>query len=156
MNEPVKSPNPILHQPRTMRMNWTIDYLDSSGIICAMVSGDLTADGIKAMQSELLEESKRRNVKRLLCDCRGVSPRINFSEVYELPAKLRELGVTSEHKFALVYTAGSSAESLLTFLDDRSYNVGLFQKAFSDYERACLWLAGMEHKVPMRASVLLH
>jgi hypothetical protein len=33
---------------------------------------------------------------------------------------------------------------LFTFFDDRSYNVGLNQKVFSDYDSACAWLAAQQ------------
>ena len=83
-------------------MNWIISYLPSGKIIRAAVNGELTAQGIAAMEAELLEESKRCDLNLFLCDCRGVDPNINISELYELPSRLRELGLNSDHKVALV------------------------------------------------------
>src|SRR5580692_7050408 len=122
-------------------MNWIISYLPSGNVIRAAVSGELTAKGIAVMEAALLEESKRNSVNLFLCDCRGVDPNINISELYELPSKLRELGLGSEHKVALVYSPEPHVKPLFTFFDDRSYNVGLNQKVFPDYDGACAWLA---------------
>jgi hypothetical protein len=121
-------------------MNWIITYLPSGKIIRAAVNGSLTADGIAAMQARLLEESKRCDLNLFLCDCRGVEPDINISELYDLPSKLRELGLSSEHKVAMVYSPEPHVKPLFTFFEDRSYNVGLKQKVFSDYDGACSWL----------------
>src|SRR5580698_6645493 len=125
-------------------MNWIITYLPSGKIVRAAVNGELTAQGIAAMEAELLEESKRCDLNLFLCDCRGVDPNINISELYELPSRLRELGLNSDHKVALVYSPEPHVKPLFTFFDDRSYNVGLNQKVFSDYDSACSWLAGQQ------------
>jgi hypothetical protein len=126
-------------------MNWIISYLPSGKIIRAAVNGELTAQGIAAMEAEMLEESKRCGINLFLCDCRGVAPNINISELYDLPARLRQLGLNSDHKVALVYSPEPHVKPLFTFLDDRSYNVGLNQKVFPDYDGACAWLA-TQHK----------
>jgi hypothetical protein len=125
-------------------MSWQIVFDDSIEIMRATVSGALTADGITALQAELVAESARRDIYRSLCDFRDVELGINLSEVYDLPLKLRTLGLMSYHMVALLYTRGSIVEPIFTFFDDRCYNVGLSQKAFTDLDAACQWLTGVE------------
>jgi hypothetical protein len=138
---------PGMHEITVPPMNWTIAYDAPFEIIRATVTGELTADGIKLMEAELLEESSRKDNYRWLCDCRGATMGINISELYDLPMDLRKLGVLSYHMMALVYTDGPLVTPLVTFFDDRCYNVGLNQKAFSDYDLACLWLTGIDWSI---------
>ncbi len=136
-----------MHEHGREPMSWTIDFDDVIEVIHANVSGDLTADGIKALQLELLEESRRRDLYRCLCDFRGVGLGINLSEVYDLPKELHALGVRSYHMVAMVYSPGTVVEPIFTFFDDRCYNVGLSQKVFSDHDLACLWLTGIDWSI---------
>ena len=130
--------------PSNLPMTWVIDFVESIGIVRATVSGKMTADGIKTMTVEVLEESKRRDIYRCLCDCREVSLGINIAEVYALPKELRAQGVMSYHMFALLYTDGPVTTPLFSFFGERCHAVGLSQKTFSDYDQASLWLTGID------------
>jgi hypothetical protein len=133
-----------MHEPDNLPMNWVITYDDSIEVIRAVISGGLSVAGIKTMMIELLEESRNRDLYRLLCDCRDVTTGISLADAYTLPAELRTLGVRSYHMFAFVYSAGPVMTPLFTFLDDRAHNVGLSHKTFTDYDLACLWLTGID------------
>jgi hypothetical protein len=132
---------------KNMSMSWTIAYDGEMEVIRATVTGELTAKGFKAMTAELLEESKRRDIYRILCDCRAASLAIKLSDIYSLPGELRELGLMSYLMVALVHSAAPEASSLFRFLDDRCHNTGLSQKAFIDYDLACLWLTGIDWSI---------
>jgi hypothetical protein len=136
-----------MQEPSSLPITWVIAFDESIEIIRATVSGGLTADRFKAVMVELIKESKRRDVYRLLFDCRGVSLAFNLSQVYALPEELRKLGMMSYHMVAIVYTNGPDSTPLFTFFDDRCHNVGLSQKAFTDYDVACLWLTGVDWSI---------
>jgi hypothetical protein len=128
-------------------MNWVITYDDSIEVIRATITGRLSVPGIKSMMTELLAESRSRDLYRLLCDCREVAAGISLADAYTLPAELRLLGVRSYHMFAFVYSDGPIMTPLFTFLDDRCHNVGLSHKVFTDYDLACLWLTGIDWSI---------
>jgi hypothetical protein len=121
-------------------MEWKINYLEDIDVLSVVITGTITSAEIKKVSIELLEESKKRNVTRVFCDCRTVSLNISLPEVYYLPKTMKDLGVGHRHKVAIVYSVASSVESFFTFFDDCSYNTGLNQKVFADYAAAYQWL----------------
>jgi hypothetical protein len=143
-----------MHEPGNFPMNWTIAFDEPLEIIRATVSGKLTADGIKLLEAELIEESRRRDNYRCLCDCRGVGIDISLGEIYDLPEELRALGVMSYHMVAVLHSATPEVLPFFTFFDDRCYNVGLSQKTFSDYDLACLWLTGIDWSIVSRPTAV--
>ena len=132
-----------MSEPQYLPMKWTIDCDDSKKVLRATVSGQMMAEGILAMATDLLEASRTYGVHLCLCDCRNVSLKINFSEIYDLPNALRALGVNARHYVALVYSASHTIAPLFTFFGDRAFNTGLSQKTFPDYEQATRWLDGI-------------
>jgi hypothetical protein len=128
-------------------MHWTIAYDDAMEVIRVTVQGDLTVEGINAMTAALLGESRRLDVYRFLCDCRGISLGMGLAQIYRLPIGLRRLGVKSYHMVALVYSDGPLATPRFTIFDDRCQNAGLNHKVFTDYDLACLWLTGINWSI---------
>jgi len=125
-------------------MRWTIDYDGAMEVIRTMVSGDMTAEGLKAMTAELLHESRRRDNYRVLCDCRHVRSAVDASEIYRDPRRFRELGLMSYHMVALVHAPALPGDSMFSLLEERCQTSGLNVKAFTDNDQAVLWLTGVD------------
>jgi hypothetical protein len=129
---------------RPQAMRWTIDYDGSMEVIRTMVSGDINAEGLKAMTVDLLLESQRRDNYRVLCDCRHANSGIDASEIYRDPRHFRELGLMSYHMVALVHASAPPGDSLFSLLEERCQTSGLNVKAFTDNDQAVLWLTGID------------
>jgi len=125
-------------------MQWSIAFDDYIEVLHATVSGEVTAEGFKALQAELLVESKCRDLYRCLCDCRNAGVRMTLAEANALPRQLRAMGMASYCLVAVVYSDGPDVTPLFQAFDERCDNAGLSQKAFADYDEACEWLIGMD------------
>jgi hypothetical protein len=129
---------------RPQAMRWTIDYDGAMEVIRTTVSGDMNAEGLKAMTLDLLVESQRRDNYRVLCDCRHASSGIDASEIYRDPGHYRELGLMSYHMVALLHAPALPGDSLFSLLEERCQTSGLNVKAFTDNDQAVLWLTGID------------
>lgn len=129
---------------RMPHMQWTVDYDGAMEVIRVAVSGDLSAEGLKAMTADLLDVSRRHDNYRVLCDCRHASLGMGASEIYRDPSRYQELGLMSYHVVALVHSSAPEAGTLFGVLEERCQNSGLSVKAFTDYGQACLWLTGVD------------
>lgn len=125
-------------------MQWTVDYDGAMEVIRVAVSGDFSAQGLKAMTIDLLDVSRRHDNYRVLCDCRHANLGMEAPEIYRNPNRFRELGLMSYHVVALVHSSTPEAANLFSVLEERCQNSGLSMKAFTDYSNACLWLTGVD------------
>lgn len=135
-------------------MTWALTYDSEMEVLRVTVSGVMTAEGLKAMTAALLEESRQRDIYRILCDCSEAGLDMDLSEVYRLPQELRELGLMSYHMVALVHSSGSAATTMFGLFDDRCHNTGLSVKTFLDFDLGRLWLTGIDWSIVSNPTAL--
>lgn len=125
-------------------MKWQIEYRQDVEIISTVVSGAVTLEGVKKVSTELLELAKQKAVSQFLTSFRDISNNISIFEIYNLPKTLRDLGINTSDKIAIVYPMNSPFKSLFSFFDTRCFNSSLNVKVFPDYEIAYNWLIGSD------------
>jgi hypothetical protein len=121
-------------------MKWNVENQIDDHIIIAVVTGEVTLEGINELLAELLEMSKLIGVNRYLVDFRGVSLGISVSDVHQMPKTLLERGLPKSHKVALIYSDNSPQVHHFTFFDTMCLTSPLDIKAFIDYDEASRWL----------------
>jgi len=121
-------------------MPWTIEFLDAEQVILVTTSGSMDLDGLKRLAVESLAESNRRGASRFLLDHRKMTPAVDAVEIYNLPNINESLGVTRQHRIAIVYDPASSDVANFQFYEDRAYNVGFDHRLFTDIDKAMKWL----------------
>jgi hypothetical protein len=127
-------------EQENIAMKWTISCDDRINVLQAAVSGHLTVHGILALAAELLDKSQKTGIRRCICDCRGASLDLRFSDIYHIPRQLSELGVDSGHIVVVVYPLTRIVAPFFAYFGSCAVKAGLSHKSFSDYDQALLWL----------------
>lgn len=127
-------------------MPWTIDFLEAEKIILVKTSGSLDLGAFKRLAAESLAEAARLGVTCFLLDHRSMTPAVDAIEIYNMPRINEELGVTRQHRVAIVYDPESSDRSNFQFYEDRASNIGFDHRLFIGVAEAMKWLAAASRR----------
>jgi hypothetical protein len=103
------------------------------------VSGVIDLQASRALLKELLTICSRNNVHHILIDGREASSRSSTVDVWTLANDLGSLGVTSDHRIALLNRPKDDFDRG-AFLELCATNRGYQLRAFRDFESAFTWL----------------
>jgi hypothetical protein len=115
----------------------TIEYLPEKGYTLNRAAGQNSPDITIECVTEMIEVSTRHDCSNLLADLRETTLIAATIDTFELPKRFEKLGLSPEHKLAIVY---SEAESDYQFLETVSRNKGLQVRVFVDFDEAENWL----------------
>ena len=82
--------------------------------------------------------AKKHQCSRFFLDHRASKLRLGMTDIYKMPADLRQHGIDG-HRSALVFSDVGESER---FLEDVCANRGVHVKVFTDTDRALAWLMG--------------
>jgi hypothetical protein len=124
----------------TQAMDWTIDYLKKNGIVLAKISGIVTWDGNKKMSEEVFSFARSKNAHRFLLEHPKFEHELSLLQIDDLPKLLKEFGLGTEDKLAVLVNPSSPHSKVLKFLEDVSRLALLRVRHFTDFARAIGWL----------------
>ncbi|MBN2019056.1 MAG: STAS/SEC14 domain-containing protein [Sedimentisphaerales bacterium] len=121
-------------------MEHSIDYLEPEGIVHAKTSAALTLDAIKQLSQEALRVGRKHGVFRFLADYRDSELDLSILEIDDLPAILKDIGIGSEDKIAVLFNPESPKKSLFLFFQNVAFLRSLQFRVFPDEDKALAWL----------------
>ncbi|MBA4378909.1 MAG: hypothetical protein C0395_09715 [Gemmatimonas sp.] len=120
-------------------MNHEFRYDEVQDVIMGRVQGRLDAAVAKEVATDLARLVREHGCRFLLMDLRGVQITSSTLEIYMIPRVVKEAGVSSGIKRALVV---AEITPDFDFLETTSVNAGNLVKLFTDPEAALVWLKG--------------
>jgi hypothetical protein len=115
----------------------TVEYLPEKGYTINRANGQNSPNAAVECMAEMLDVATRNKCLKMLADLRDTTLMASTIDTFELPNRFEKLGLTSEHKLAIVYT---DAENDYRFLESASRNRGLQVRVFADFGEAERWL----------------
>jgi hypothetical protein len=120
-------------------MEWTIDYQED-GVVRVKTTGYADWEQNKKMCEEGLAVGRKHGSHRFLIDQRGIKSVLSVLQVDSLPATLKQIGVTSEDKVAVVFDPASKLDETFKFFRNTAFLESLSVKLFTDADEAIAWL----------------
>lgn len=122
-------------------MNWQMRYDENEQIIFIETNGVLEITSANYMRAEGAALIKEHKCMRLLLDHSGiVRDALSTMDIYDLPRRYEEMGLTRQIKMALVIPR-EFVENL-RFYETVCRNNGYSVQLFSDRNEALSWLKG--------------
>ena len=121
-------------------MKWTIEYLEKDGIVRIKTFGPADWDQHKRMSEEALALGRKNGSHRFLADHRKLEHGLSILQVDDIPKMLKEIGVTSEDKVAIVFNPASPINNAVKFFRDAAFLASLQLLIFSNENKAIEWL----------------
>jgi hypothetical protein len=121
-------------------MEWTINRLEKGNIISMKTFGPADWDQNKKMCEEAFSLAQKHGSHRFLVDHRKLEHGLSILEVDDIPVMLKEIGVTSEDKVAIVFNPKSPLSNTFKFFGDAAFIAFLQLRIFSDKAEAIEWL----------------
>jgi hypothetical protein len=121
-------------------MKWTIEYLEKDGIVRIKTFGPADWDQHRRMSEEALALGRKNGSHRFLADHRKLEHGLSILQVDDIPKMLKEIGVTSEDKVAIVFNPASPINNAVKFFRDAAFLASLQLLIFSDENKAIEWL----------------
>lgn len=123
--------------------SYSIDYLDDEKAVRITTAGCLAPADHKRFSLDALEEARRRSCRKFIADHRQAGLDFTFMEIYEWPRQLKQFGLESNMRVAVVYAGSDPKARDYRFFEDVSFNQGLpLMRVFDDYDEALKWLRG--------------
>ncbi len=120
-------------------MNWQMYYDENERIIFIKTTGVLEITSANYMRAEGVALIQKHNCMRLLLDHSGiVRDALSTMDIYDLPQRYEEMGLTRQLKMALVIP--SEFLENLRFYETVCRNHGYSVQLFSDRDLALKWL----------------
>lgn len=110
------------------------------GIIEATVRAVLSSNEIRSCTDELIDLSTRHGVGAFLIDAFKLTQVSSTMDVYEIPGRYQEGGLSRSSRFALVLPELRAANEIVTFYDDVCNNRGWSIEPFATRDEAIAWL----------------
>ena len=117
-------------------MGWTIDYLKEDGIVLVKTSGPLTLEETRQLCKEAYSTAHSNGSHKFLADHRDQDITLSVLEIDKIPDMIKEIGVTSSDKFAILYHGTSRKIELLNFLRNLLQIEAIQMKIFSEPDKA--------------------
>ena len=112
----------------------------SDGIIYGVASGILNTDEMVQQAKDLIDTAKKENVHRYLFDHRQVVFDFQKYDVFHLSHQLKDLGLTSDDKIAVLLPDDTSFDLWYSSFETSSVFHGNKVKLFNDEDAAVHWL----------------
>jgi len=112
-----------------------------TNIVRATFVGVVDLDAFARCAAEAVALAARRNSVRLLFDDREAQARVMASDIYRMPARAEEEGLTPRHRIAMLYATRTREPMDMLLWENVFVNRGYRARAFVDEDQALRWLA---------------
>ena len=121
-------------------MEWTVAYLEKDKMVIAKISGEPTWEQSKKLCECAVALAHKKAGTRFLVDNSKMLKTLSILQVDMLPRMLKDSGVTSKDKIALLFDASSPLIDTHTFFRDTSVIESLNVRNFTEKKEAIAWL----------------
>ena len=123
-------------------MSWTIRHRPEDGILWVTTEGVHTPEDVKRLALEIVAESKKLGVDKILVDDRKMTPNFRTLDIYKLPRNYLDWGAPAEMRVATVFASGSQKKEDFEFYETVAGNFGGVRvRVFEDsVDLAMAWL----------------
>ena len=121
-------------------MEWETDYLEKDGIVRVKLSGVASWDESRKLTEEAVALGRSKDSYRFLLDNRNLENTLPTLQVDKLPDMLKQAGLTSRDRMALVYESSSPLKETHKFFRNVAFLASLNVNLFTDIEEATAWL----------------
>jgi hypothetical protein len=130
-------------------MEWTIKHLEKDNIICMKAFGPADWDQNRKMSEEAFSLAQKHGSHRFIVDQQKLEHGLTILQIDDIPAMLKQIGITSRDKVAMVFDPASPISDAVKFFKDAAFIASLQLQIFSDKDKAIEWLkAENEEKKP--------
>jgi hypothetical protein len=131
-------------------MEWTIKRLEKDNIICITTSGPANWDQNKKMCEEAFSLAQKHGSHRFIVDHRKLEHGLTILQIDDIPGMLKQIGVTSQDKVAMVFDPASPISDAVKFFRDTAFLASLQLRIFSDKNKAITWLKASSPAKPKK------
>lgn len=125
-------------------MPYEVTWDGNLGIIDSTVTGVLSGDEIRSCTDEIIDLSVRRGVAKILIDALKATSVSSFEDVYDIPGRYQEGGLSRSSRLALVLPELRSVREIAKFYDNVCNNRGWLVQPFATRDEAVAWLTNDE------------
>lgn len=122
-------------------MPYEVKFDDNMGIVESTVTGALSSDEIRSCTDEIIDLSARHGVGEFLIDALALTSVASVVDLYDIPSRYQEGGLSRTCRFALVLPELRSAHQISSFYDNVCNNRGWSVQPFETRHQAIAWLA---------------
>jgi hypothetical protein len=123
-----------------MTMGYDVQVVKVSEFLRSHVSGVVDLDASRELLRKLVAAAARHRVHRVLLDGRDSRSNASTADIWSLANDLSSLGVSREHRVALLLQPPQADFDRGAFLELCATNRGFQLRAFHDFEQAFDWL----------------
>lgn len=121
--------------------SWRTIYDSNTRILKTQLAGVVDSDTLHAMAESVSAQADAVNPIGILADFSATTVELRLDEIFELPARAPEFGVSAEFPIAIVFD--SRYREAASFAEDVFSNRGYVYKAFRNRGSAAAWLTDM-------------
>ena len=121
-------------------MKSTVGYLEKDKIVIAKISGEPTWEQSKKLSESAVTLARKKGSTRFLVDNSKMSKTLSVLQVNMLPKLLKDAGLTSDDKIALLFDASSPLTDTHTFFRNTAFIESLNVRNFTDKKKTIAWL----------------
>lgn len=121
-------------------MGWNI-IEDNKELLILIYSGENSAQDIFESSKMLVDEAKKKNIHKYLCDTSELILTATKSDLFELPNRLyNEWGMDAHTRIAIIEPKNPHTRSMVNFYIYATQNLGWLAEQFSSRVKALKWL----------------
>lgn len=121
-------------------MPYEVKFDDKLSIIESTLTGVLSSDEVRGCTEELISSSVMHGAGAFLIDALKLTSVSSAAEVYDIPERYQEGGLSKSSRFAVVLPELRSAHEIVTFYDNVCNNRGWSVRPFETRYQAIGWL----------------
>lgn len=116
-------------------------HVPEANIVRARLVGAMDLEAVVRCTAGALALAARHGTLRLLFDDRDLQPRLTASDIYWMPARAEEHGLTPRHRIVVLYATRTLGPMDMLLWENVFANRGYQARAFVDEDQALRWLA---------------
>lgn len=123
-------------------MSHTVLYNSELHIVESKLHGDMTLGEAEVIITKIAKTAKENDCRLIFTDFREVSRKLSFLQIYELPARTRNIFASFDINVSLYKRANVVAKDLddYVFHENVMVNRGQNEKVFTNIDKAKKWL----------------
>ena len=126
-------------------MPYTVNFLDSEGIVTVVNSGVLEYKDYSEQAREAHELSLTKDSYLFLADCTKMVNNADLFEILDLPGLYERIKVSRSIKVAVLLSEDAATNEDIRFYETVCLNRGWNVKVFSNQDSALVWLKGQKN-----------